>query len=210
MIEVIPNWHPVFVHFTVALMSVSGVMFIIAYFARARQYREGLLKVAEWNFWVGSTVTIATVLAGWYAYNTVAHDTPSHAAMTLHRNWALGTFAMIIVLAFWLWKSRRSGAIKLSFPFVIVITAFLGLLGTTAWHGGEVVYRHGLGVMSMPKSEGDGHAHEHNDKQSLNSGLSNEHETSKPVVMRNAGSEDGVKNDKQQMHDDHNHGEYKH
>lgn len=35
--------------------------------------------------------TIGTVLAGWYAYNTVPHTALSHAAMTDHRNWALST-----------------------------------------------------------------------------------------------------------------------
>jgi len=161
MIEVVPNWHPVFVHFTVALLTVSSTLFLVSHFASDWQHRQTAFKVAEWNFWIGSTVTVATALAGWYAYNTVAHDTPSHAAMTLHRNWALGTLTMLGILAFWLWSSRHRETNKSSSPFVIVVVLLLGLLGTTAWHGGEVVYRYGLGVMSMPKSEGDGHDHEH-------------------------------------------------
>ena len=37
------------------------------------------------------------------------------------------------------------------------------LLGVTAWYGGELVYRHGLGVMSLPESETEGHSHDGDD-----------------------------------------------
>jgi len=190
MIEILPNWHPVFVHFTMALLSVAGVLFMISGLAREWQYRQTARKVAEWNFWIGSAVTVATAFAGWYAYNTVDHDTPSHTAMTLHRNWALGTLALLVILAFWLWRSRHKEVGKPSFPFVIVMVLFLGLLATTAWHGGELVYRYGLGVMSLPKSEGDGHAHEHADGQDHGNSQPNKHQN------RNTDEHD---------HDDHKH-----
>lgn len=161
MIEIIPNWHPVFVHFTVALLSVSGVLFLIAFFAKDWRHRQAVLLIAEWNFWMGAGLTIATGLAGWHAYNTVAHDAPSHEAMTGHRNWALATISVVIVLAIWLWRAKKSKPDMPSFAFISVIVLLLALLGATAWHGGELVYRHGLGVMSLPKSEGKGHAHEH-------------------------------------------------
>ncbi|MBI4937033.1 MAG: hypothetical protein HY846_02215 [Nitrosomonadales bacterium] len=45
------------------------------------------------------------------------------------------------------------------FTGLLVIAA--GTLLSTAWHGGELVYRHGLGVMSLPKPEGAGHPNEH-------------------------------------------------
>jgi len=35
------------------------------------------------------------------------------------------------------------------------------LLANTAWHGAENVYRYGLGVMSLPQQESEGHAHNH-------------------------------------------------
>ena len=35
----------------------------------------------------------------------------------------------------------------------ILLIALLGLLMTTAWYGGELVYRHGIGVMSLPNAE---------------------------------------------------------
>ena len=161
MIEVIPNWHPVFVHFTVALLTVSGVLYLISVLLKDWKHRNTALLVAEWNFWLGSLLTIATAVAGWYAYNTVDHDTASHVAMTIHRNWAIATVLTIAVVALVIWFSKKRGKNTVSGLFALPVIIMLGLLGTTAWHGGEVVYRYGLGVMSMPKSTGDGHDHEH-------------------------------------------------
>jgi len=161
MIEIIPNWHPIFVHFTIALLSIAGIGFILAYINIGGRFKADILKVAQWNFIIGSAITILTLLAGWYAYNTVAHDTASHAAMTDHRNWALATVGLMVLINAWLWRNRNKKAQRPSIPFVITIVLFMALLSSTAWRGGEVVYRYGLGVMSLPVSEGDGHDHQH-------------------------------------------------
>ncbi len=163
--EIVPNWHPIFVHFTIALLSISAVFYLAGLVLK----REHLLVVARWNLWIGAVATIGTVLAGWYAYNTVTHDGPSHAAMTDHRNWALVTASVFILLALWtFWKQR--GAKTVSSTFVVVMLFAAGLLAITGYKGGEVVYRHGLGVMRMPVVEGDGghgsHSHGENDQGS--------------------------------------------
>lgn len=152
MIEIIPNWHPIFVHFTVALLSVSLGLYIVA----AAIGSEQLRLVAKWNLWIGSAVTLLTVAAGWYAFNTVAHDDPSHAAMTEHRNWALVTVAVLIPVLIWSVAAERK-AKRLGWGFLALFVVAGGLLASTAWHGGEVVYRYGLGVISLPQTD----AHDH-------------------------------------------------
>ena len=157
-IEIIPNWHPIFVHFTVALLSLSSLLYLAGLVLR----RPNLLIVARWNLWIGAGITVGTVLAGFYAYNTVAHDGPSHAAMTDHKNWALVTASIFGVLAIWSLLKHR-GAKSVSSGFVALILLASGLLAVTGYKGGEVVYRHGMGVMRMPEISGDGghgsHAH---------------------------------------------------
>lgn len=165
MIEIVPNWHPIFVHFTVAMLTVSILLFFVGATFSKNKWHEQILVVAHWNFWIGTAAAIATAIAGWLAYNTVAHDTPSHAAMTVHRNWAFVTLGLLIPAAIWLAWSKRS-LYQVSKIFVVSLGITLGLLGTTAWYGGELVYRYGLGVMSMPMmNEGSGshddHAHDH-------------------------------------------------
>jgi len=161
MFEIIPNWHPIFVHFTVALLSLSVGLFVVSQFAGG-QLKEQWQIVAKWCLWFGAGITIITALTGIYAYNTVAHDTPSHLAMTEHRNWAIVTIGVFLMLAIWsIIRVKKSQ--PLSGAFVVAMIVAGGLLSSTAWHGGEVVYRYGLGVMSLPEAEGEGHNHSHGD-----------------------------------------------
>ena len=157
MIEIIPNWHPLFVHFTVGLLSVAALLKIGAYFIGSDSLREQWRLVARWNLWIGSGFIVLTVITGVLAYNSVSHDTPSHEAMTDHRNWALVTAALFLAVAGWLVMLVRAGKAR-SGLFVTTLLVATALLGTTAWKGGELVYRYGLGVMSMPKADTHGHA----------------------------------------------------
>lgn len=162
MFDILPNWHPIFVHFTVALLVVAAVLHVASHFVTNAKLVDQWATTARWNLWIGVGATLLTVAAGLYAYYTVDHDTPSHAAMTVHRNWALATTLVFLGIAGWeLWLTRHGRA--KSWMFTGLLAGAAGLLLTTAWHGGELVYRHGLGVMALPKVEGEGHAHEHAD-----------------------------------------------
>lgn len=155
MPTIIPNWHPIFVHFTVALFSLAAGLFVMSAFIKS-PLKEQWRLVARWNLWFAAGFTVITGLTGLYAYDTVAHDTPSHAAMTEHRNWAIVTITLILTLAIW-YRVRVRRAKTLGALFVGTMAVTGGILASTAWHGGEAVYRYGLGVMSLPKT--DAHAH---------------------------------------------------
>lgn len=164
MIEVIPNWHPIFVHFTVALFTTSVGFYTLAYVLNKFQLFPKLVHeieiVVRWCLWVVGILVIGTVLAGLQAYNTVRHDAPSHLAMADHRNWALITATGILVASFWSgWRTYRHKTITI--VFLIYLLIIQGLLMTTAWKGAELVFRHGLGVMSLPQTEDEGHKHHH-------------------------------------------------
>lgn len=172
-IEIIPNWHPIFVHFTVGLLSISALFYLAGLVLR----KPNFLIVARWNLWVGGAITVATVLAGFYAYGTVAHDAPSHAVMTDHKNWALVTAFIFAGLSGWSLAKHR-GAKSVSSGFVVLILLATTLLGITGFKGGEVVYRHGTGVMRMPEVSGDGahdsHSHGENATEESHSGEENQ------------------------------------
>lgn len=160
MIEIIPNWHPLLVHFTIALFSIAILFFIANAFLSKTEWGDNFLVAAKLNLWLGAGISILTALAGWYAYNTVDHDTPSHAAMTDHRNWALVTLTVFLFITAWTIFSKKIRQ-KPSVIFLVLCLIGGGLLMTTGFKGAESVYRFGLGVMSLPKVEGEGHAHEH-------------------------------------------------
>jgi uncharacterized membrane protein len=148
MVEIIPNWHPVFVHFPIALVLASVGLHLVAPLLPAR-WREQCLLVAHWNLWLAVVAVLATVASGWQAFNSVDHDDAGHVAMLEHRRWALITSGVVVVLAVWAgWCRIRQRETGLPFLGVLLVAGALVL--TTAWHGGELVYRHGLGVRGFP------------------------------------------------------------
>jgi uncharacterized membrane protein len=160
MFEIVPNWHPIFVHFSVALLSSAAILHLLSHFVTNVERANQCALVGRWNLWLGAGLTAFTLAAGWFAYNTVDHDAQSHAAMKVHRDWALATTAVFFTIVAWeaMLQRRKRGR---SWLFTGFLLGASGLLVTTAWHGGELVYRYGLGVMSPPKAEGEGHAHDH-------------------------------------------------
>ena len=165
-IEIIPNWHPILVHFTIALLSVSVVLFLAESFVRKWKLHIQLVTVARWNLWLGSLAAIATVIAGFDAFNSVAHGSEAqHLAMLDHRNWALSTAALFIVLAIWSLSSSLRGKADFRRSKNLVFVSLMAVAGlmltATGYKGAELVYRHGLGVIPMQVGMTAGHNHSH-------------------------------------------------
>ena len=55
MVETIPNWHPVFVHFTVALLIIAATIQLPSLFLS--NGIMGMAIVARWNLWLGGMKT---------------------------------------------------------------------------------------------------------------------------------------------------------
>src|SRR5690606_21189748 len=90
---------------------------------------ERWLLVARVNLFVGVLLTLATVLAGFDAYNSVRHDGPSHAAMSDHRNWALGTATLWLLIALWeAWRAKRGQGRSWAVAAALLIAAALLLV----------------------------------------------------------------------------------
>lgn len=187
-IEIIPNWHPLLVHFTVALLSISALLYLAGLVFK----KPNLLVVARWNLWIGALATILTVIAGFDAYNSIPHDGPLHAAMTDHKNWALVTASIFGLLALWaLFKHRGAKTVSIIFTGLILVAA--GLLSVTGYKGAEVVYRHGGGVMRMPEISGDGGHGSHSHGEGEEHGDSPAHNTMNEATV-------------QEDHSNHDHG----
>lgn len=157
--------------------SISVAFYVLSYLSKnlkifvLSSIGNELEIAARWCLWAGVLITIGTALAGFYAYYTVKHDTTSHIAMTDHRNWAIATAAVAILIAIWsLWGYYKRKTIIIT--FILALLVMQGLLTSTAWKGGELVYRYGVGVMDLPNSmEGsqmDGHNHGSEDVKSPN------------------------------------------
>lgn len=153
-----PNLHPISVHYVVALLSVSALLYLLSALG-PQGWRASARIGGDWALGLGILSAAPAIAAGFYAYFTVAHDGPSHAAMTDHRNWALATAGAFVALATWRWLTRAQAP---SAIFAIAAVAAAGLLTVTGYKGGELVFAHGLGVSRLPEAgAGDGHDHDH-------------------------------------------------
>src|SRR5690349_11172936 len=101
--EIIPNWHPIFVHFTIGVFSTSVIFYFSAYalsiISPSSTYVVQLRTTALWCLRVVGIFTLFTLGAGLYAYMTVQHTDEAHPFMLIHRNWALPTGLGIILMA---------------------------------------------------------------------------------------------------------------
>lgn len=166
MVEIIPNFHPAIVHFPIAFATAAVVFITTGTVFRSWSHATQCLMTGRWMLWSTALFALIAATFGWFAFNSVTHDEVSHAAMTLHRNWALGTLTALLVLTAWdVWRGH-SGKLP-SYGFLgLLVTAWL-LVMSTAWLGAELVYRHGIGVMALPKAEGPSHSHaSHNHEHS--------------------------------------------
>ena len=165
MPEILPNWHPIVVHFAIGLLLTAAILFVLGALLSSRPLGAAATAAARLDLGLGLGAALVALATGWQAYNSVAHDAQSHVNMTIHMKWAFATVALFVVAgaAAWFDRRRPAGA----GPAVLAAIAIAsGSLVATGWLGGENVYRYGLGVMSLPKDDGHDHAghHHHHDE----------------------------------------------
>ncbi len=149
MMTIVPNWHPMLVHFPIALTFSAALFGVAAVLAGQRPLATQWIAVSRWLLWLAALSALAAVAAGMFAFATVDHDDAGHAAMLRHRDAALASLGVLVILALregfcairgraWNWLS------------VLLLAGAAVALARTAWLGGELVYRHGIGVLPRP------------------------------------------------------------
>ena len=72
MIEIIPNWHPIWVHFAVALLSTAAILFLIFGWRTSQTTgRTNALIVARWTLRLGVIAAFGALLTGYFASNNL-------------------------------------------------------------------------------------------------------------------------------------------
>lgn len=156
MFEILPNWHPVFVHFSIALFVTATVLYVTNLAISQTSWAGPILTAARINLWLGAIFSIATVMAGMQAFWTVSHDAGQRLVIGDHRNWAFATAVLWWSIALWEWRRNRHSK-PTSYRFLATVLFALAALGVTGWKGGELVYRHGIGVNRLALAERIGH-----------------------------------------------------
>jgi len=111
MIEIVPNWHPIWVHFPIALFSMATAFFYWALPSRTGWGTGNGRSTLESGG--GSGITDPTLITGYLAYNSVAHDGAGHQAMERHHMtaaWVVAALVAVAVVLAWLDRFRARGA----------------------------------------------------------------------------------------------------
>lgn len=164
--QIIPNLHPAIVHFPIALTIVAFILGLAARLFRQSASSSALAAAGYYVLILAAVSAVAAVGFGWLAFNSIMnHDDAGHAAMLLHRAWAIPTAVGLVLIAIWHSLTSRQDC-PMSIPVLVCLAGLSISVATTAWLGGEVVYRHGIGVLSLPASGGHHHVGHHHGEAS--------------------------------------------
>jgi uncharacterized membrane protein len=138
-------WHPMVVHFPLALVLIAAPLLIAARVLRNEALAGTVATVGTWNLCIGAAAALIALATGLGAVLNVNVDAAARQAISLHMKWAMFTTLALLLLAVW----RGAGTAQRSRPswvFIIVLVAAAAALMITGYRGGQNVYRFGVGV----------------------------------------------------------------
>ncbi|MCC7349540.1 MAG: hypothetical protein IT446_03140 [Phycisphaerales bacterium] len=160
-----PNWHVILIHYPIALLTLGVLIELFSFFWR----RSGFRAAGRWMLLLGTMLAVPAVLSGMYALNDVVQmgipeadrpmtwyakvaasglsDRSWHMLIVHLREMILSTGIALVAVVVWLACSDRWRK-RLHIPLLIAMLISVGLLFCGAWHSGEAVYRHAVGVES--------------------------------------------------------------
>lgn len=163
---VTPNLHVVLIHLPVALLIVGTLIELFSFCWRRSSFRTA----GRWMILLGALSAIPTATSGIYAFRDVVGPADSplrwadlvkqtyftdevqfhHMGRHIWLNSAAALLSCLVVIT-WIGCSdnwRR----KLHWPLLVLLVAACGLVTAGNWHAGEMVYRHGIGMESLPSA----------------------------------------------------------
>ncbi len=141
----LPPWHPMLVHFPLALVLTAAVAFGVAAALREPRHASLWAGAATLNLCLGAVATLFAIGSGLGAAIGLSLADAARAALSLHVKWAMGASFCAIGAAVW----RIAGAAPGDRPsraFLAIMTLTALLLVGTGYRGGLNVYRYGIGV----------------------------------------------------------------
>ena len=141
MEELAEHFHPMIVHFPIALLLSAVALDLAALIFR----RPGLHRVALWNLCLGTLGAGVAVWSGLEASEVAKHSFEIWKVMSLHQRLGQATLALgVLGCAIRLPKrDQLSGRVRL-----LTIALAMGMAGTLsygAYLGGRMVYEFGVG-----------------------------------------------------------------
>lgn len=161
----VANVHPLFVHFPIALLLTSVVLFFAGKFIN----RDEFLTVAKWDLILGSLAGVVTVITGFIAASTLPHNEDIHQAMLIHLKIMVLVVLISLSLSGYLLYLKDLLAIKKNVAFLVGLILMAALLTIGADYGGKMVFKYGAGTELFQKLNPES-GHNHDDDHSHSEG----------------------------------------
>jgi uncharacterized membrane protein len=135
--------HPIIVDFAVALLVVSVAFDVLAAVVEERDLRV----VSWWCLMIGTVAAALSVLSGYVAAGIAGTEPEVLDTIHLHRNLGITTLACFATCA--LWRIRVPGSFPTRYrdAYWAVTAVGLAALIVTAYLGGVLVFRLGVGYL---------------------------------------------------------------
>lgn len=140
-----PNPHPFFTHFPLALLTVGFFVDLAAVIGRKPDWS----RYGWWNQVLGTIGLAGTVVTGLVAEAHVVINPEARSTFEIHEQLAFCSAALFAVLLFWRISSRAVVPRKHEVAFLLLYGAGIVALAAGALYGGEIVYTFGVGVRSI-------------------------------------------------------------
>jgi uncharacterized membrane protein len=147
LMNIIPGWHPIVVHFPLALIVTAAASLSLARFLPGEEMVAMLASWGTWNLCLGAVTVFLALGTGLAASIGLQIDAAAHQAVSAHVKSAVVTTMLVLLVAVW----RGAGAAANSRPtwgFLVMLWLATGALTVTGYRGGQNVYRYGIGVAS--------------------------------------------------------------
>ena len=140
-----PNPHPAIVHFPIALLTVAVLFELLSRVLK----REDFSRIGWWMQLSGTIVLALAVLSGIFARDTVTIGPLARPDFELHQQLAFAAAGLFAALLFWRIAAKSRIPEKHALLYLVLLACGVAVLWAGAWYGGEMVYRFGVGVMTL-------------------------------------------------------------
>ena len=140
-----PGWHPIVVHFPLALIVTAAVALSLARWVPGNRMSATLASVGTFNLCVGAAMLFLALGTGLAASIGLEIAADAHRAIASHVKAAVLTTILTLLAA----VLRGAGAAADSRPTpALLVIVWLATAATTVtgYRGGQNVYRYGIGV----------------------------------------------------------------
>ena len=145
---IVPGWHPIVVHFPLALVVTGAGFLLAAKFARSDRIGRTLATVGTWNLCIGTAAAFLALATGLAAVLDLHVGTAAHHAITAHLKWAISSTCALLLVSVWRGAGNAADS-RPSWLLIVVMLAATAALIVTGYRGGQNVYGFGIGV-SVP------------------------------------------------------------